>query len=163
MLAMVPVNTIEGSVVPSPVLKKRPFVPLSVSVPLVAVRVTCTVAFPASGSEIEIAFPFPVENTIATLRVVAWAPGTELTGGSLTAVTVTVFVTAVLVPPSPSVSTKRTVRLVSDGVSETLRKVMFRTSACVAVGVALAFRVTTRGVDAVGAPGEGSDQWSRPR
>jgi len=44
-----------------------------------------------------------------------------LTGASSTAVTVIARVAGTLVAPSPSVSTKRTVRAAVDGASETLR------------------------------------------
>ena len=68
------------------------------------------------------------------------------TGASLTAVTAIARVAGALVPPSPSVSTKRAVRAAVDGLSDTLRKVTLRTSACTAAGVAFALSVTTSGV-----------------
>ena len=43
------------------------------------------------------------------------------TGASLTAATVMSRVAGALVPPSPSVSTKRAVRVAVDGFSDTLR------------------------------------------
>ena len=47
-------------------------------------------------------------------------PGVEFTtstGASLTAVTLTVFVAGLLIPPTPSVNTMRTVRAAVDGAS----------------------------------------------
>ena len=63
MLAMVPVKVIVASAVPSPVLKARPAVPLSVILPLVPFSVTLTELPPASTSLIEIRLPPPALNT----------------------------------------------------------------------------------------------------
>ena len=48
----------------------------------------------ASTSLIEIRLPLPVENTFAVFGWVDWVAGTELTGASLTAVTLNVNVLA---------------------------------------------------------------------
>ena len=85
--AMVPLKVIVGSAVPSPVVKARPVVPPSVTFPLVPARVTRTEAPPASTSDTEMAFELPVEKTVAVFMFVDWAPGTALTGASLTALT----------------------------------------------------------------------------
>ncbi len=68
------------------------------------------------------------------------------TGSSLTAVTVIWRVADALVPPSPSVTTNRTVLAVVDGSFDTLRYVTLRSNAWTAAGVAAAFSVTTSGV-----------------
>ncbi len=47
----------------------------TVIVPLVAVRITCTVAKPASGSLVVIRFPFPLEKTRGCSSFVCCAPG----------------------------------------------------------------------------------------
>ncbi len=60
--------------------------------------------------------------------------------------TVICLVAGALVPPSPSVSTKRTVRVAVDGLSDRLTYMMLRTSAWTAAGVALALKVITKGV-----------------
>ena len=54
MSAIVPVNVIVASAVPSPVRNDKPVTPLSVSAPLVAVSVTCIEPPPASTSAIVI-------------------------------------------------------------------------------------------------------------
>ena len=68
-------------------------------------------------------------------------------GLSLTDATFTVWVTATLVPPPPSLSTARTVRASAEGASETLSKVTLRSSTCAAAGVAEELSVTTSGVE----------------
>src|SRR5437660_8490278 len=70
--------------VPVPAVKLRPAVPLRVSVPLVAVRVSCIGALPASGSAIEIVLPLALEKTNWLFSTTDCAPGTVLTGGWLT-------------------------------------------------------------------------------
>ena len=69
------------------------------------------------------------------------------TGASLALATLIVSVTAVLVPPSPSVTMNRTVRAVSEGSCDTLSNVMLRASAWAEAGVALALNVITSGVE----------------
>ena len=71
----------------------------------------------------------------------------EPVGSSFVAVTETVCVAALLVSPSPSVSTKRTVRFNSDGLSEKFSNVTFLIRVCEAAGVELALNVITRGVE----------------
>ena len=83
--------------------------------PLVLTSWTCIVAPAASASVIEIRLPLPVENTSAVFMEVVCAPGTELTGASLTAATETVLA-AVLLLPLPSLTTKLMVRLPVFGV-----------------------------------------------
>ena len=84
---MVPVNVIVASAVPSPTENDSApgIVPNNVVAPLVLTSWTWTVV--ASTSLIEIRLLLPVENTFGVFVVVVWAPGTELTGASLTAVT----------------------------------------------------------------------------
>ena len=60
MAASVPVKVMLASPVPVPAEKARPAVPARVSVPLVAVSVTCSAPPAASGSETEIALPLAV-------------------------------------------------------------------------------------------------------
>ena len=55
--------------------------------PLVLTSWTRMSAGEASTSAIEIRLPLPDENTLAVFWSVVWAPGTVLTGPSLTAVT----------------------------------------------------------------------------
>ena len=76
----VPVNTIVASSVPSPVVNPRLPIPLSDTVPFVAVNVIWTKPDPASTSATEI------ENTFAVSSFVVCGPGTEFTGVSFTAV-----------------------------------------------------------------------------
>ncbi|MCY1360569.1 hypothetical protein D9M68_257450 [compost metagenome] len=61
-----PVNLMLESLLPSPALKERPVVPLRVSRPLVAVRVTSSVSAPASTSLMLIRLPLAVWNTRLT-------------------------------------------------------------------------------------------------
>src|SRR6185503_14559407 len=105
----VPVNIIVASAVPSPVMNDSPAVVLSVSVPLVAVKVILTGFEPASTSATEIWLPLPLENTFAVFVRVVCAPGTVFTGPSLTAVTLMVIVFGVgsrSVPPPLSCTWK---------------------------------------------------------
>ncbi len=92
--------------------------------------------------------PVPAINTWAVFSLKASAPAPRLvtTGASLTAVTVTCLVAGALVPPSPSVTTNRTVRAVVEGSFDTLRYVTLRSNAWTAVGVALVLKVITSGV-----------------
>src|SRR5215468_5795452 len=85
MLARLPVTVTVA--VPLPVTV-RPVVPASVSTPLVAARVTCTLELPASTSAMLIAFPLAVENVSVPSSFMVWAAGTVLTGASFTALTV---------------------------------------------------------------------------
>jgi len=78
MLAIVPVNVIVASDVPSPTEKARPVRTGSVTVPLVAVSCTGTVAPPASASLIEMGLLLALENTRLVFFGVCWAPGTLL-------------------------------------------------------------------------------------
>ncbi len=55
-------------------------------------------------------------------------------------------VAGTLVPPSPSVSTKRAVRVAVDGVFDTLAYVMLPIRTWAAIGVAFALKVITNGV-----------------
>jgi hypothetical protein len=80
-LASVPVKVIVASALPSPVLKLRPVSPLSVSVPLVAVRVTETLV--SSVSAMLMALPLPELKTSGVSIAVTCRPGTVLTGASL--------------------------------------------------------------------------------
>ena len=63
MAVIEPVNDIVALEVPVPTVKLRPEAPPRLSAPLVEASVTCIGLTPASGSEIEIAFPFAVEKT----------------------------------------------------------------------------------------------------
>ena len=73
------------------------------------------------------------------------APVADNVGASLTGVTVTETSAFALVPPSPSLTVTRTVRVAVFGsIAFELRYVSARTSAWVAAGVALPFSVTTR-------------------
>src|SRR5687767_5609804 len=73
-------------------MNDRPAVVLSVMVPFVAVKVILTGFAPASESATEIWLPLPLEKTNATSSSVLCAPGTVLTGASLTPVTLIVIV-----------------------------------------------------------------------
>ncbi len=125
--ASVPRKVIVASAVPSPApvplpslkLKLKPVMPLSVSVPLVAVSVTWMLFVPASGSATEIWLPLAPENTSGVFCAVPCAPGTVLTGGSLTDVTLMVLVAAVL-GKAPSLTIHETVRVNVDGFSDVL-------------------------------------------
>ena len=86
--ARLPVNTSVASALPSPVVNDRPAVPASVSVPWVALSVTCIVSAPASTSPMLIACPFAVESTSGVFTAVTCRPGRWFTGASLTAVSV---------------------------------------------------------------------------
>ena len=110
--ATVPSKVIVASAVPSPVVNVSPVVPPSVSVPCVAVSVTRTSALPASESAIAIALPAPKVSVAFSLT--DWAPGTVLTGASLTGVTATDLPPLVAVA-SPSSAVKRTVRVADVG------------------------------------------------
>ena len=102
MFAIVPVKTMVASPVPSPVVKVRPAMPESVSVPLLEVSVTLTAPETASTSPMLIALPLPAENTSVVSSLVLCAMGTVLTGASLTALTVMLTVSlSVFAPPSP--------------------------------------------------------------
>ena len=97
-----PVNDIDTSPVPLPLTNASPLVPLSVMVPLVAVSVICTALAPASTSLMLIRFALPAEKTSGVSSLVLCAPGTELTGASLTALTVMLTVSvSVIAPPVP--------------------------------------------------------------
>src|SRR5262247_4124590 len=99
MLAKLPVTVTVA--VPLP-LTVRPAVPARVSVPLVAASVTWTLLLPASTSAIEMALPLAVENVSVPSSFMVWAPGTVLTGASLTAFTVMATESLSLrAPPEP--------------------------------------------------------------
>ncbi len=107
-LVRVPVKVIVVSEVPSPALKLSPPVPPSVTLPLVAVSVTCSISSPtmtlsaSSGSEVAIWLPFAAEKTRLVSSLVLWATGTVLTGASLTALTVIATGSVSLMgPPGP--------------------------------------------------------------
>ena len=102
MLAIVPVKVMVASEVPSPTLKVSPVRLASVIVPLVAVRVTCTEAAPASTSLMLIWLPLPLEKTSVVSSLTLCAPGMEFTGASLTALTVMLTVSvSESAPPLP--------------------------------------------------------------
>ncbi len=117
----VPRKVIVASAVPSPApvpfasvkLKLKPLVPLSVSVPLLAVSVTWIVLPPASTSATEMALP--PEKTSAVFCGVPCEPGTVFTGASLTAVIAIPRVAEPVFVPSSAV--KVTVRVAVDGLS----------------------------------------------
>ena len=100
--ASVPVKVMVPSPAPVPTVKVRPEVPERSSVPLVAVRVTCTGLAPASTSLTESAVPADTENTSVPSRGMVCVPGTVFTGASFTAVTVMFSTsTSVRAPPRP--------------------------------------------------------------
>jgi hypothetical protein len=92
MSASVPVNVIVPSLLPSPWVKLKPVVPLSVIFPCVASSVTRISPPATSRSAMLIAFPLPVEKTRSTSSTMVCATGAEMTGASLTAFTVTLAV-----------------------------------------------------------------------
>ena len=73
--AIVPVNVIVASAVPSPTVKVRPVTVERVVAPLVLTSWACTAAAAASTSLIEIRLPLPVENTLAVFGGVDWVAG----------------------------------------------------------------------------------------
>src|SRR4051794_27083943 len=89
MLATVPVSVIEAALL---VKEARPAVEPSASVPLVTVSGTVSLPAPTSTSEIVIALPAPELNVRVASSFTPCVPGTELTGASLTAVTLMVRV-----------------------------------------------------------------------
>ena len=111
MAAAVPRKVIVASAVPSPAVKLRPVVPASVRLPLVTLSVTWLFAPAASRSAIEIWLPLADEKTLAVSSLVLCAPGTVLTGASLTAVTVMLLLAVALLnavePPLLVVSAVR--------------------------------------------------------
>ncbi len=88
--AAVPVKVIDASAVPSPVANDKPVVPDRVRLPCATPSVTVSVA--ASTSLTVIALAVAVPNVMLTSSVPDCAPGTTLTGASLTAVTLKVMV-----------------------------------------------------------------------
>ena len=105
MFVIVPVKTNVASFTPSLFelagVKVKPAVVESVILPLVAVKVTFTALDPASTSEMEIRLPLPVEKVKSVFLGVLCDPGTLLTGGSLTALTVIVNCTVPEVSEPP--------------------------------------------------------------
>ena len=102
MFARVPVKVMVASAVPSPTRNVSPAVDASVIVPLVPVSVTFIAAPPASTSLIVIRFPLAVSKVRTESSLTDCAPGTVLTGGSLTALTVMLTVSvSLLAPPVP--------------------------------------------------------------
>ena len=100
--ATVPLNTIDASAVPSPVVNVRPTTPFSVRTPLVDVSVISRSAPPASISVIEIALPPPLENVSGLSSSTDCAIGMLLIGASSTALTVIATVWSSLSgPPLP--------------------------------------------------------------
>src|ERR1044071_5152705 len=99
-LANMPVKTITGSSVPSPVVNTSPAVVLSVTVPFVAVSVILIGFALRSTSATEIWLALPLEKTFAVSSFVLCGPGTVFTGGSLTAVMVIPRVADPMVKPS---------------------------------------------------------------
>ena len=102
MLLNLPRNTITPSLIPLPVVKLRLGVPFSVSVPLMAASVISRSLVPASMSVIDNALgPVRINGVFESVNC---ALGTEFTGASLTAVTVTSNVSLVVVVPSLTVT-----------------------------------------------------------
>ena len=102
MSAKVPVKVIAALPVPVPVLNVSPLVPESVSVPLLTLRLTCSALASESTSLTEIALLVAVENASAAFSLTVCGPGTVLTGGWLTSLTVIATVLlAVFAPPRP--------------------------------------------------------------
>jgi hypothetical protein len=96
--ARVPEKVMVASAVPSPAVNVSPVSPESVSVPLVEVSVTRTVA--ASTSATLSALPPALDSTSGAFITVICAAGTVLTGASLTAVSVILLMAALLsLPP----------------------------------------------------------------
>ena len=116
MSATLPVTLIRASPVPSPVMKVNPLMPARVRVPLAADRATLTWAPPTSTSPMLIRLPPAHEKVSGVSSAVVWAPGTVLTGASLTDVIV-MSRTSVLLPASPSWTVKLTVRAAGLGFS----------------------------------------------
>src|SRR5437588_11138756 len=90
MLATGPLSVIDAALLVNP--GTRPAVEPSESVPLVTVSVTVSLPAPTSTSEIVIALPAPELNVRVASSFTPCVPGTELTGASLTAVTLMVRV-----------------------------------------------------------------------
>ena len=87
---------------PVPLTMLMPLRLLRLSVPLVAVRVTVIWSLPASTSVMEMALPLAVLKPRAMFCCAVCAPGTLLTGASLTALTMRVTVlVSVFSPPLP--------------------------------------------------------------
>ena len=96
-VALICVNVPVRVTVPVPLLAMLAVPPETARVPWVTARVTVRVPVPASAS----AMARPV-ITLAVSSLVLCAPGTELTGASLTALTVMAMVSvSVSVPPLP--------------------------------------------------------------
>ena len=73
-------------------------------------------------------------------------------GASLPAVKLIFLAAGELLPPSPSVREKLTIRVTMEGESDALLKTMDLTSAWTATGVAALFRLTTSAVEPVIGP-----------
>ena len=118
--AAVPEKVIVVSALPSPVVKLRPAVPASVSVPRPTARVTLSSALSGSLTE------RPATGTEAASSLVATAPPVTLTGPSLVSATLTVAVAGSL-SIRPSKTVKEMVREVLApkfvGLSPALAKV----------------------------------------
>jgi hypothetical protein len=92
----------------APVTKVNPVVPDKVNLPWLTLSVICSTPPLASTSNATMRLPLAAEKTSDVLTVVACAPGTMLTGASLTDVTFIVIVRGVgsvstpplVVPPS---------------------------------------------------------------
>ena len=87
-LPSVPRNFIKASLVPSPLLKVRPPVPLNDSKPSAAVSVISNWLPPASTSLMLIRLPLAADSTSGVPGSVDWTPGIPFTGASFTGVTV---------------------------------------------------------------------------
>src|SRR5258708_39662342 len=88
MLARVAVKVMLALFVPVPMLNVRPVTPLSVNVPLLTLRVTCS-GLPAESLSLTlIALPLAEENTSVVFALVLCAAGTMFTGATLTWLTV---------------------------------------------------------------------------
>ena len=112
MSAMLPVNTMLTSPMPSPVVKLRPVKPDRVNVPLTTPSVTCRLPLPASKSETATRLPLPDENTRAVSSLSNCPLGTVLMGASLMAFTEMATVSASLLGPPDPVLPRSEVRMV---------------------------------------------------
>ena len=98
-VALICVNVPVRVTVPVPLLAMVAVPPETARVPWVTARVTVRVPVPASASASAMARPV---MTLAVSSLVLCAPGTVLTGASLTALTVMTMVSvSVSVPPLP--------------------------------------------------------------
>jgi hypothetical protein len=108
MSPALPLNTIVVSPLPSPLLKLRPAMVASVSVPSLALSVNCSGDAAVSMSATLIARPLALDSTSVVFSGVTCRPGSWLTGASLTAPTLLLTLAAAvlkaLLPPTTVVS-----------------------------------------------------------